>query len=82
MARPKTVLTPELKSQLKQGVKVRFKWWSNDTLVYTGRIEADGETLYFVPEHNYKGDQLLYEGMRYYNPLHTFEPFTQFEVLE
>lgn len=73
MARPKTVLTPELKSQLKQGVKVRFKWWGNDTLVYTGRIETDGETLYFVPEHNYKGGQLLYEGMRYYNPLHTFE---------
>lgn len=78
----KSALSQEIRNQLKQGTKIRFKWWGNDSLVYTGRIETNGDALYYVSEHEYENNQLRCEGMRYYNPLHTFEPFTQFEVLK
>lgn len=76
-------LTKEIKSTLKQGTKIKFMWYGNSTLEYIGRIETDkfGQ-LYFVNEHNYKDDILVYEGMRYYNPLESFFHFTMFELLD
>lgn len=75
-------LKEELYQSLKQGDKIRFKWWSNDNLVYIGRIEIDnfGEK-YFINESNYQDNILLYEGMRYYNRLMDFGDFTEFELL-
>lgn len=76
-------LTEEIKSKLKQGTKVRFKWHgSND--FYTGRIEIDKYgNLYFINEHCFENDKLkaVYEGMRYYNTLESFFFFTHFEIL-
>lgn len=77
----KNKLTPELKSQLKQGSKVRFKWHGNSSMVYIGRIEVrESGELYFVAEHNYKDDILIHETMRYYNPLDKYYHFTSFEI--
>lgn len=77
-------MTEEQKSLLKQGTKVRFKWWGNKDLLYTGRIEVDKHgSLYFVNEHCYDGINLSphSEGMRYYNPLSSFGDFTYFEII-
>ncbi len=77
------VLTDELKSNLKQGTKVEFKWYGNSELVYTGRIGVDKfGRLYFVNEFNYENDVLIQEGMRWYNPLDSFSIFNEFKILE
>lgn len=75
-------LTPEIEKQLVQGTKVRFKWYGNSSLIYTGRIELSkyGDK-YFVNEHNYKDDVLIHENMRFYNSLDSFHHFTEFEIL-
>lgn len=75
-------LTKEIESTLKQGSKVKFKWHGSDS-EYTGRIEVNenDNQFYFVNEFNYKGDVLIHEGMRFYNPLERFFHFTMFEVL-
>lgn len=74
-------LTPELESKLVQGSKVCFKWHGS-SLLYTGRIEVDSHgCLYFVNEHNYRDDVLIYESMRFYSRLEGFFHFTQFEIL-
>lgn len=77
----KTALTDEIKKSLKQGDKISFRWHGSKEL-YTGRIEVDEfGRLYFVNEHNYNGDELTNEGMRYYNPLESFSWFTEFKVI-
>ena len=78
-------LTDEIKSKLKQGTKVRFKWYGNSELEYVGRIELDkwGNNIhYWIPEHCFKDDILIYEDMRYYNQLDSFHYFTMFEIIE
>lgn len=71
--------------RLKQGTKVKFKWWGNKEAVYTGRIEVDKYNgIYFINEHCFEGEEdlpLHQEGMRYYNRLIEFIPFTYFEIL-
>ena len=72
-------LTSEIKDNLIEGSRVEFKWYGSPKL-YTGRIEvAPNGVLYFVNEHNYKGDILIEESMRYYNPLESFFCFTYFK---
>lgn len=72
-------LTQEIKDSLIEGSKVEFKWYGSPVL-YTGRIEvAPNGVLYFVPEHNYKGDILIEESMRYYNTLESFFCFIYFK---
>lgn len=83
MAYPKeNKLTPELRAELKQGTKIRFQWWGNSELVYTGRIEIDKfNRLYYVPEHCYENEH-LFKAMQFYNSLDSFGHFTMFEILE
>ncbi len=77
-------LTDEKKKLLKQGTKVKFKWYGSDKL-FVGRIEVDKHGgIYFVNEHCFNGDELMStcEGMRYYNRLDNFFFFTYFEILK
>lgn len=74
-------LTDDVRLILKQGTKVKFKWHGSNQ-EYIGRIEIDQRgVLYFVSEHNYKGDLLTNESMRFYNSLDSFFHFTSFEIL-
>jgi hypothetical protein len=74
-------LTEEIRSQLKQGTKVEFRWHGSPHL-YTGRIEVnESGTLYFTNEHCYKGEKLMYPGMRYFNTIDSFFHFTHFKIL-
>lgn len=76
-------LTEDKKRLLKQGTKVEFMWYGNNSLVYTGRIEKKNDVLYFCGENNYDGNNLTEIGksMQYYNPLSSFFFFTHFEIL-
>lgn len=76
-------LTEEIKANLKQGTKVKFKWYGNADLEYIGRIEVDERfgVLYFVNESFYEGEKLTQENMRFYNRLSSFEHFTMFEII-
>lgn len=74
-------LTPELTSQLVDGSKIRFKWHGN-SFDYYGRIVKDYLGLHYVPECYYHDeDKHLFESMKYYNPLSSFSPFIEFEIL-
>lgn len=66
-------------NSLTQGDKIKFKWYGNSELIYSGRIELSrfGDK-YFVNEHNYSNPVIL-ESMRFYNRLMPFEDLTYFE---
>lgn len=83
MIKGENQLTEKIKSQLKQGTKVEFKWHGSKSL-YTGRIEVNKYgSLYFINEHCFENDKLkaVDEGMRYYNTLDSFFFFTHFKIL-
>lgn len=75
-------LSDEIKSKLKNGSKVEFKWYGNADLLYVGRVIKHNNRLYFVAEHNYKDDVLINESMKLYNPLEMFFNFTYFKILD
>lgn len=78
------VFTREMYKKLRQGDKIRFKWYGSDR-IYTGRVEIDKFGLkYWCNEVNYIGDEInpVFEGMRYYNNLESFFQFTSFEILK
>ncbi len=58
-------------NSLKQGDKIKFKWYGNSELVYIGRIEMSsyGEP-FFVNEESYSNPIIL-KSMRFYKiPIH------------
>lgn len=75
-------LTEEIVANLEQGTKVKFKRYSS-SIEYIGRIEINkyGEK-FFINEHNFKDNVLIYEGMRYYNRLEITDYYTYFEIIE
>lgn len=79
------VLTIEMYDSLKQGDKIRFRWYGNKSEDYIGRVEINRWGVkYWCGEWNYEGDQLIphCKGMQFYNSLVSFNEFTEFEILK
>ncbi len=70
-------------NELKQGDKIKFKWYGNSELVYIGFIEIDRfGRKYFCSESNYYEDgRIVNEQRRFYNDLQDYWEFTEIEKI-
>jgi len=79
----KCKLSKRKKRKIKQGTKVQFTWHGSKE-IYIGRIEVCKRGhFYFIDESCFTCNKLDHhqEGLRYYNRLNSFVPFTSFKII-
>lgn len=74
-------LTPQIRSKLQNGTKVKFMWHGNSELIYEGRIKMDNyNNPWWIPEQYYINDVLQDNHIEH--TLDSFFHFTMFEIVD